>query len=406
MARDISAGVDTAGRVRPEGFVRGVIDTRRDHDWYRVELDPGDYVIWLSGTGDRPVGDPLLVLRDEDGVETDRNDDYYTRSGESRVEIEVTGGRKTYYLDVSGIGPYTVPRGGRARPGARWAARPATSCWRSTGSTARRSTRSPAPSGSRSASSTSTSRRTAQTGEIFDGALTAVSGGWNGYQIRRAMAALDAYSDVCDVSFRQTHQRAQADLDLLLYGADGQPGRRLSSRPPGPSAKAPASSPRGPKAVADNNWAFRPGGGLEAGAPGWELMLHEFGHALGLAHPHDEGFGSVVMDGIRPPDRQGSHPFDAGRLRPELDPLHGDELPRRRRHRLPRGATTATPWDRWPSTSPSCRSTTAPPGRMAATTATSCPTATRSAPATSASGTPAARTRSAPAGPTATSPST
>ena len=34
-------------------------------------------------------------------------------------------------------------------------------------------------------------------------------------------------------------------------------------------------------------------------------MLHEFGHALGLAHPHDDGFGSVVMRGVEP-GREGS----------------------------------------------------------------------------------------------------
>jgi hypothetical protein len=74
-------------------------------------------VIWLSGAGDRPVGDTLLVVRDENGAETDRNDDYYTDSGESRLELEVTGGRQTFYLDVSGFGPYTVPRGVPGEPG-------------------------------------------------------------------------------------------------------------------------------------------------------------------------------------------------------------------------------------------------------------------------------------------------
>ena len=49
MARDIPAGTDTTATVEAEDFVRGVLERRGDHDWYRVELDPGRYVFRLSG---------------------------------------------------------------------------------------------------------------------------------------------------------------------------------------------------------------------------------------------------------------------------------------------------------------------------------------------------------------------
>ena len=109
MARDIPSGTDTPATVGAEDFVRGVLDRRGDHDWYRIELDPGSYVFRLSGAGDDPVGDPLLILRDESGGEIRRNDN--SDVGKSRIEFNVTGGSKTYYLDVIGKGPYTVPKG-------------------------------------------------------------------------------------------------------------------------------------------------------------------------------------------------------------------------------------------------------------------------------------------------------
>ena len=145
--------------------------------------------------------------------------------------------------------------------------------------------------------------------------------------------------------------------------------------------KAPASSARARRQSPTNNWAFRPGGGLEAGAPGWELMLHEFGHALGLAHPHDEGFGSVVMDGIKPPDRQGSHPFQPGDF--DLNSTRFTVMSYRGA-----GVIDASKRDHGYAMGPMAfdiavlqehyGATRSHP----ATTATSCPTATRSAPAT------------------------
>lgn len=38
--------------------------------------------------------------------------------------------------------------------------------------------------------------------------------------------------------------------------------------------------------------------GLVAGGYGYHTYLHELGHALGLAHPHDKGGGSTVMPGV------------------------------------------------------------------------------------------------------------
>ena len=108
---------------------------------------PGDYVFRLSGTGDDPVGDPLLILRDEDGDEVRRNDDCCRR----RVAHRVRGHRRPQDLlpRRQRQGPLHGSAGRRVTGSrdAGWATPPATSAFPSTGWTARRSTRSPAPSG-------------------------------------------------------------------------------------------------------------------------------------------------------------------------------------------------------------------------------------------------------------------
>jgi hypothetical protein len=308
MARDIGDGIDTTGRVRPEGFVRGVLETRGDHDWYRVELDPGRYVVRLSGTGDDPVGHPLLLVRDENGARLDRSDGLF---GESRVGFSINNNRTTLYLDVSGKGPYTVPRDSDGVPGRK--------VGHATGDftlSVNRLEDSPLDA---IAGSVRLDEPVVDvyfvpdggSGEIFDGGRTVESSGWNGYQVRQAMAALQAFSQVCDISFRQTHQRAKAELELLTYGQLDPPYSGVF-QPPGTIGEGTGIFAAGLDAIVYNDWADRPGGGLERGAPGWGLMLHEFGHGLGLAHPHDPGFGSVVMDGIKPPDEEKSYPFRPG----------------------------------------------------------------------------------------------
>ena len=76
MARDIPAGTDTTATVEAEDFVRGVLERRGDHDWYRVELDPGRYVFRLSGarrrSGRRPAAHPARRERRRDRPERQR----------------------------------------------------------------------------------------------------------------------------------------------------------------------------------------------------------------------------------------------------------------------------------------------------------------------------------------------
>ena len=310
MARDIPAGTDTTATVEAEDFVRGVLERRGDHDWYRVELDPGRYVFRLSGTGDAPVGDPLLILRDENGDEVRRNDDSYV--AESRIEYTVAS-RETYFLDVRGKGPYTVPKDDEyAQPGRK--------VGHATGDFTLSVNRLDGSPVDAIAGAQWLEERVVEVffvraggkGDIFDGGRTVRSAGWNGYQIDQAMAALDAFSRVCDIDFRRTDRRADAELDLMTYGRRTELGGYF--QPPGTVGEGTGIFAAGPDAYIEQSWADGPGGALARGAAGWELLLHEFGHALGLAHPHDPGFGSVVMRGIGPATKTYDPVYDPGKF--------------------------------------------------------------------------------------------
>jgi serralysin len=49
-------------------------------------------------------------------------------------------------------------------------------------------------------------------------------------------------------------------------------------------------------------WDYaNPNGGLQVGGYGFLTLIHEIGHGLGLAHPHDDGGGSTIWPGVTGP---------------------------------------------------------------------------------------------------------
>ncbi len=130
-------------------------------------------------------------------------------------------------------------------------------------------------------------------GEVFDGKTSV---GWNAYEQQQAMLAFAQFSNVCDVSFAVVTDQAEATLTLVNKAkAAGYLGY---FNPPGTRNEG-----IGVMNQSGTGWdEDLPGtGGLEQGGYGFITMIHEFGHALGLAHPHDGGGTSTIWEGVTGP---------------------------------------------------------------------------------------------------------
>jgi len=129
----------------------------------------------------------------------------------------------------------------------------------------------------------------ARDGERVDFATE--QGGWSPYARAQAMAALDAFAAVSGLTFEEAAD--PADADFRLVKSDAGAGASLGFMN-GPDlaygdAQGVGWFNSGPY------WSGARGGLLSPGAYMFTIFLHEFGHGLGLAHPHDAAGGSTLM---------------------------------------------------------------------------------------------------------------
>ncbi|MEQ8824634.1 MAG: M10 family metallopeptidase C-terminal domain-containing protein [Filomicrobium sp.] len=121
---------------------------------------------------------------------------------------------------------------------------------------------------------------------------------WNSYEMAQFRAALEQWSNVADLRFVQTANEAQADFLLhnvndAVFGQEGILGAFFF---PGNGQQDGYFNWQGV------GWDYTNStGGLEQGGFGFSTILHEVGHGLGLAHPHDDGGTSTVFTGVTSP---------------------------------------------------------------------------------------------------------
>jgi hypothetical protein len=131
----------------------------------------------------------------------------------------------------------------------------------------------------------------AAAGEVFDGVTSL---GWTNYERQQVMAAWNTYSQFADVTFATTNTQSQATFTLLTTQTDEYLG---TFNPPGT-----ANAGVGVFSIDGFGWDRNgSSGGLEPGGYAWITLIHEMGHGLGLAHPHDDGGGSDIMAGVTGP---------------------------------------------------------------------------------------------------------
>lgn len=144
-----------------------------------------------------------------------------------------------------------------------------------------------------------------QTGD--DGVTPMVTIDWNPYEKQQVMTALLEYTRILGIQYEITQDSSQATFRLLKtesenYGAYFYPQDPVYGDEKGVGVFNTLSG----------GWSLDGQYSLLKGGYSFAVMLHEFGHAHGLSHPHDNGGGSEVMLGVTGPDSLGIYNLNQG----------------------------------------------------------------------------------------------
>ncbi len=269
---DLPATTATPARVAVGSSVTSQIETAFDRDWFKVSLVAGNsYRFDLEGTGDAgELSDPYLRLY-RNGTLIELDDD--GGSGlDSRIEFTATQ-TGTFFLSAGGystrtgeyrlsVEEFTPPLPGSLLPTIDWGTQLA---------------------------SNQIDVYFAAEGQSQAG-YTSLK--WTAYEIRQVLAVMDEIEKSVGVTFNRVNSPANAEFKLVIQdnAFSGFSGLMF---PPGERNEGVGVFNR-----AAPGWDLSSGGGLEQGGTGYQLILHELGHGLGLAHPHDEGGSSTRLDGV------------------------------------------------------------------------------------------------------------
>jgi len=147
-------------------------------------------------------------------------------------------------------------------------------------------------------------------GELADNGVDPLpSHGWDPHEKAAVMSALEEFSKILGINYVETTDVNQAEFRLITttsaqYGAyfypqdedsygDAQGIGAFNIVNRGWNEEGPSNDPN---VTTD---------GLQKGGFAYGVILHEFGHAHGLAHPHDTGGGSEILLGVTGADSLG-----------------------------------------------------------------------------------------------------
>ena len=121
---------------------------------------------------------------------------------------------------------------------------------------------------------------------------TIVASGFEEWEKAVYLEAFGAYSKVADIVYVEVQDRTDADFVLITYEGTPGPGVSLLGRMSPPDEE---NEGRTEFNAADERWTEE---GLAPGGFSFTTLIHELGHGHGLAHPHDNGGRSGVMNGV------------------------------------------------------------------------------------------------------------
>ena len=277
---DIPQNDTTTATISVGGTFTDTLELAGDRDWVAVSLLAGhSYTISLTGTG---FGDTFLTLLNASSVVVVSDDD--GGPGLSSLIVFTPQATGTFYLEARAFGTetgaYSLEVTENLPPdmldSLDWGSQMATNA---------------------------INVYFAPPGVVVDGHA---SQGWSAYEIAQSLLALQQIANVCGVTFQITTVAGDADFALATDFSQDWLGY---FNPPDTGA----SSGTGVFAVDGYGWDDAAGGGLEQGGYGFITLIHEFGHGMGLAHPHDDGGTSTIWEGVTGPfDSYGTFELNQG----------------------------------------------------------------------------------------------
>ena len=272
---DIGNIPNLAGQISVDETVSGRIDYSDDEDWYTLTVKKGKtYAVFLDSAqgSSAPLGNPSVEVLDKRLSSVAFNDDNgITRNAALTFTADYNG---KYYIKALGgpgntgdfkltVADFTPPEPPSPLDALNW--------------------------GDYTTFGKSNIKYYfAKVGETFANETTDEA--WNAYEKGQAVAALKEYSRVTPLTFQEVGNSNQADFILTKNFLDsGNTGRMVP--------QDPNFSPDQGVGWFNTNptyWSRNKAGGLlEQGSYGYSNFIHEFGHGLGLSHPHDNGGGTA-----------------------------------------------------------------------------------------------------------------
>jgi serralysin len=146
-------------------------------------------------------------------------------------------------------------------------------------------------------------------GELADNGVDPLpSFGWNPFEKAQVFDALAEYSKILGITYVETTNVAEAEFRLITTTSENYGAYFYPQDPAFGDAQG-----IGAFNVDSGGWDFGSQQSLIQGGYAFAVLLHEFGHAHGLAHPHDNGGGSDILAGVTGPfDSYGVYDLNQG----------------------------------------------------------------------------------------------
>ncbi|MCB1521378.1 MAG: M10 family metallopeptidase C-terminal domain-containing protein [Hyphomicrobiaceae bacterium] len=274
---DIPNNNTTPAVVTVNGSYTDQLEVTGDRDWVRLDLAPNQTVtILLEGSGSSPVDDTYLRVWDSVGTLVAENDDInFPSNTNSQVTLTAGPAGGTYYVDAGAYadnyaGEYTitvtevVPGEEEILDSLDWGA---------------------------AVPNNNVTVYFAPVGVAYDGVT---SEGFNAYEIQQFELAFDRIEELTGLTFTIVNDPNAYIRIVLDTNELNDPTLGGYFYPPGQGSISGVGVFNGSSDI----WSRTAGGQLEVGGYGYYVIVHEFMHALGMAHPHDNGGTSVIMNGV------------------------------------------------------------------------------------------------------------